>query len=264
MPFRGRVEVRGWRNLGTVLLLLALSLPADAEVYQAFPLQPVETMVMRNFGRMVAPPLEMTVQGQKLRISRWLLPLDMQHATSMIEAEIGSLLAEPGEALDAIQTVHDDAVVFAALSPLQPPAGSGGPRFSRTLALHPVGFSTELVVTDDIDPSAPLLAPEVSWSLDGVTPPQWSGVEYAADGSLATLMFVYPPGSAGIEARREQQLREKNFDILDITGSDNGKMLSARNGQEIISVFSFVDDDGSFVEVLNYQRAGSASPAGAQ
>lgn len=232
------------------LSLALMAGAAMAEVYATLPLDPLETLVVRYAGQTLSLPTEAIIQGRPMRVSRWLLPLDLTAATRAVEADMHALLGGAG-GLDAIQAVTDDAVVFAAVSPDLD--GADGPRYGRTLLLRPSGTGTELIVTEELGPlETSAVVTSTAWSLDGLSP-EWSSIEHQPGGDLATFMFVYPAGVTGVDAKRTRQLGLENFEIVDFSKTSEGKMLTARRGDEQVTFFSYIDETGLLVEVVNYQ-----------
>jgi hypothetical protein len=238
------------RLLLMLFVVLALAVSARAEVYESLELGPIEALVVRHAGSALSAPTFVTVNGQQLRISRWMLPLDLVAASAAIEADMFELLDIGQGRVDATQMLVDGNVVFAALAPDQ--VGAPMPRYSRTILLQADGPYTELVVTDDIAPGTLTPAASSPWSLDGV-PPAWTGIEHLPGGDMAVTMFVYPPPGIDLPHRRAEQLAGLGFTLGDLSQSQNGTMMTAWRGREALTSFFYLDQDGALVEIINHQ-----------
>lgn len=246
------------RNIGIAATLLVMAAAARAEVYVEFPLLPIESFVVGLSGSQAGEPNLITMQGQDYVVSRWTLAQDVGFVAAAVEARMDELLFGGDQGEDAVQYVEDELAVFAALS-----RGDGAaddpafPSYARTILLRPLETRTEMIVTDRIG-AAPEearlaeLAQAMRWSIEGEWP-EWQSSESLVSTWRQTAMFVTDMSENDRISARRQQLENSGFNILDITTSQNGIMISAANNRELVSAFSYVDEYGANVEIVVHE-----------
>ncbi len=240
-----------------VLALLVAGPQARADVYRELPLSAIEGFVLGFAGTRISSAERLNMQGQDFVVSRWAIAEHISTLSVALEARMGELLLLENGQGDGIQYVDDEFAVFAALPRQDGPHEDGLPTFMRTILLRANGAATEMTVTDLVGaPPEPErlagMAQAMRWSLDGEWP-EWRSSENSPTAWRQTLMFVGAAGDADRARARQRQLTSSGFNIVDVSTSQDGILISAINDTERVSAFSYIDEYGLNVEIVIHE-----------